>query len=94
MGTLNTQAVQTIFKQTFTRQIDDLFSNLLRFERGIFLRKLGKKDTFWHGEYNRITAIKSAKNKPWSQNENSGQYVYVLFVRTQTKFGIKIFEID
>ena len=30
---------------------------------GIFHRKLGKKDTFWHWEYNPITAIKSAKNK-------------------------------
>ena len=31
----------------------------------------------------------------WWQNENSGQYVlYLLFVRTHTKFGIKIFEID
>ena len=32
---------------------------------------------------------------PWQQNENSVQYVfYLLFVRTHTKFGIKIFEID
>ena len=32
---------------------------------------------------------------PWQQNENSAQYVfYLLFVRTHTKFGIKIFEID
>ena len=32
---------------------------------------------------------------PWQQNENSVQYVfYILFVRTHTKFGIKIFEID
>ena len=32
---------------------------------------------------------------PWKQNENSVQYVfYLLFVRTHTKFGIKIFEID
>ena len=32
---------------------------------------------------------------PWNQNENSDQYVfYLLFVRTHTKFGIKIFEID
>ena len=32
---------------------------------------------------------------PWQQNENSFQYVfYLLFVRTHTKFGIKIFEID
>ena len=31
----------------------------------------------------------------WQQNENSVQYVsYLLFVRTHTKFGIKIFEID
>ena len=40
----------------------ELFANL---KLGVFLRKLGKKDTFWHWEYNRITAIKSAKNKPW-----------------------------
>ena len=32
---------------------------------------------------------------PWQQNENSAQYViYLLFVWTHTKFGIKIFEID
>ena len=32
---------------------------------------------------------------PWLQNEISCQYVfYLLFVRTDTKFGIKIFEID
>ena len=32
---------------------------------------------------------------PWQQNENSFQYVfYLLFVRTHTEFGIKIFEID
>ena len=32
---------------------------------------------------------------PWQQNENSVQYVfYILFMRTHTKFGIKIFEID
>ena len=31
----------------------------------------------------------------WQQNENSVQYVfYLLFVRTHTKFGMKIFEID
>ena len=32
---------------------------------------------------------------PWQQNENSVQCVfYLLFVRTHTKFGMKIFEID
>ena len=32
---------------------------------------------------------------PWQQNENSVQYVfYLLFVRTHTKFGIKVFEIE
>ena len=32
---------------------------------------------------------------PWQQNKNSVQNVfYLLFVRTHTKFGIKIFEID
>ena len=32
---------------------------------------------------------------PWQQNENSVQYVFnLLFVRTHTKFDIKIFEID
>ena len=32
---------------------------------------------------------------PSQQNENSVQYIfYLLFVRTHTKFGIKIFEID
>ena len=32
---------------------------------------------------------------PRHHNENSIQYVlYLLFVRTHTKFGIKIFEID
>ena len=31
----------------------------------------------------------------WQQHENSLQYVfYLLFVRTHTNFGIKIFEID
>ena len=33
--------------------------------------------------------------RPWQQNENSDQYVfYLLFVRTHTKFGIKIFEVN
>ena len=32
---------------------------------------------------------------PWQKNENSVQYVFcLLFVRTYTNFGIKIFEID
>ena len=33
--------------------------------------------------------------RPWQQNENSVQHVfYLLFARTHTRFGIKIFEID
>ena len=37
---------------------------LFLFEIGNFPLKIGKKDTFWHWEYNQITAIKLAKNKP------------------------------
>ena len=35
------------------------------FEIGNYPPTIGKKDTFWHWEYNPITAIKSTKNKPW-----------------------------
>ena len=50
----------TIFSSNF-------FSDL---KLGIFLKKLVKKDTFWRWEYNPITAIKSAKNKPWVPSDN------------------------
>ena len=47
-----------------------IFSDL---KLGISLQKLGKKDTFWHWEYNPITAIKSAKNKPCHVTPKSTQ---------------------
>ena len=53
------------FKPTFT-MIKMMI--LLCLKLGIFLQKLGKKDTFWHGEYNPITAIESTKNKPCNCN--------------------------
>ena len=53
------------FKPTFTMIKMTIFLHFFSdLKLGIFLQKLGKKDTFWHWEYNPITAIKFAKNKP------------------------------
>ena len=53
------------FYANFYHDKNDNFSSFFSdLKLGIFLQKLGKKDTFWHWEYNPITAIKSAKNKP------------------------------
>ena len=65
MGTLNTHAVHTFLSQLLLDKLMICFQKFLRHEIGNFPPKIGKKDTFWHWEYNRITAIKSAKNKPW-----------------------------
>ena len=53
------------FKLTFTRQKTIICGTFFQLEFGNFPPKIGKKDTIWCWEYNRITAIKSAKNKPW-----------------------------
>ena len=50
----------TVLSQLYDDFSSNFFSDL---KLGIFLQKLEKKDTFWHWEYNPITAIKSAKNK-------------------------------
>ena len=53
------------FKPTFTLIKMMIYLRIFFwFEIGNFPPKIGKKNTFWHWEYDPITAIKSAKNKP------------------------------
>ena len=78
METLNTYAVQTILSQLFLKKWMICFRIFSRLEIGNFPQKIGKKDTFWHWDYNRITAIKSAKNKPCNGLENICNFTFFL----------------
>ena len=59
-NTLIIHDVQTISNQLLLDKSTIFLQFSFQLDIGNFPPKLGEKDTFWHWEYNRITAIKAA----------------------------------